>query len=75
MELTQSAATCRWASPTIFQPAPLWLESTDAPWSCTRGRPARTLVSTDECRTCRRWQPQAVGTPGMADPREMPVRD
>ena len=62
METMHSATTCRWAMPTLFLQPPLWLQATDYPWSCTRDIEPRPLLTTDECQSCPRWQPQCVET-------------
>lgn len=56
MEMKHSAANCRWATSTLFLPAPLWLGAWDAPWACTRDTP-RVLDTFEMCATCPRWEP------------------
>lgn len=64
MIATKSAASCRWAMQTLDLEPPLWLDAWNYPWSCVRDGDARPLGSTDECRTCPRWQPHgAAPTP------------
>jgi len=58
MNTVKSAATCRWAVQTLSLDSPLWLDAWTFPWSCVRDGDARPLATTDECRTCARWQPR-----------------
>ena len=54
------AGTCRWAVLTLLQPYPLWLETADRPWTCTRDAVPRPLESTNECETCAHWEARSV---------------
>ena len=56
VDARRCAATCRWATPTIFLDSPFWLESERTPWSCTRDPIPRALTTTDECAVCDRWE-------------------
>jgi hypothetical protein len=51
------AATCRWATPTLFLTAPFWFEAERSPWACLRDNTPRILLSTESCATCSRWEP------------------
>lgn len=63
----RSAANCRWATPTLMLPAPLWFDAEHSPWSCVRDAAPRTLISTDACEMCPRWEPRHSATPLMLD--------
>lgn len=68
---TQCAATCKWATPTLFVWAPYWFESEEAPWTCLREGEPRVLASTDECATCAYWESRehaAAAAPGPVHP-------
>lgn len=66
MLTVKSASNCRWAVQTMWLDAPLWLDAWMYPWSCVRDSDARPLESTDECRSCPRWQPHgATATPAQ----------
>jgi hypothetical protein len=52
------AATCRWATPTLFLTAPYWWEAERAPWACLRDGTPRILTTTEECADCPRWEPR-----------------
>jgi hypothetical protein len=58
--IEKTAHACRWAVPTLFLPLPDWLDAWDTPWTCRRDPQHRTLESTDECRTCLRWEARAA---------------
>jgi hypothetical protein len=62
-----SAATCRWATPTLMLPAPLWFDAEHSPWSCVRDSDPRTLINTDACEMCPRWEPCHSAAPLMLD--------
>lgn len=55
MKSPHAVTTCRWATPTLSLPYPLWLAAEDTPWSCTRLPDPRPLESTDACATCPHW--------------------
>ena len=55
-----SASSCRWATPTLFLPAPFWFDAEMCPWTCVRDPAPRVLSSTNPCATCPRWEPQAA---------------
>lgn len=61
MERRHTATSCRWAVSTLYLDSPLWLQSWNCPWSCLRDTEPRLLETTDECRTCSRWQPLEPG--------------
>jgi len=63
----RSAANCRWSTPTLMLPAPLWFDAEHSPWSCVRDNAPRTLLSTDACEICPRWEPRCCATPLMLD--------
>jgi hypothetical protein len=52
----RSAATCRWATPTLFLQAPYWFEAENSPWACVRDIAPRVLSMTDQCAVCSRWE-------------------
>ena len=62
-----SAATCRWATPTLMLYAPLWFEAENSPWSCLRDAAPRTLITTDGCQMCPRWETRHSVMPLMLD--------
>ena len=51
----QSAASCRWATPTLFLQAPHWFEAENCPWGCLRATAPRVLTMTDGCAVCSDW--------------------
>ena len=53
------ASNCRWATPTLFLPAPLWFDAESCPWGCRRDAVPRVVSSTDRCTNCTRWEPSA----------------
>ena len=53
--LPHTVQQCRWSEPTLFQPAPQWLEAWDYPWICRSQSGSRVIEDTSECETCRRW--------------------
>jgi hypothetical protein len=57
MRMAPHAANCRWATPTLLLPEPLWLSSWECPWSCVRDAEVRVLRETEECVDCPRWEP------------------
>jgi hypothetical protein len=59
METKHCAATCRWATPTLFLPPPFWFEAEDSPWACVRGGTPRILTTTDRCAHCPHWEARA----------------
>jgi hypothetical protein len=58
-EVKRSAATCRWATPTLFLQWPLWLETEASPWACVRAGTPRILATTDQCAMCPHWEARA----------------
>jgi len=58
----RGAATCLWATPTLFIPAPFWFEAENAPWTCMRDEAPQVLGTTERCAACLRWEPR----PGTA---------
>lgn len=82
MSAQRNAHNCRWAIPTLFLPAPLWLDAESCPWTCTRDPVPRVLSTTDACATCLAWEPRegapsAVprhqGRPGTAGETAVPL--
>jgi hypothetical protein len=65
----RSASNCRWATPTLFLPAPFWFDAEACPWSCLRDAAPRVLGTTDPCATCPRWEPQEVAPAQPSDRR------
>lgn len=63
----RSAATCRWATPTLMLAAPIWFDAEDSPWSCVHGAAPRLLVTTDGCDVCPRWESRHGAVPLMVD--------
>jgi hypothetical protein len=59
MLIAKCAASCQWATQTLWLDAPQWLEAWSKPWACVRDPRARLLETTDECRACARWQVRA----------------
>lgn len=58
MEAKRCASSCRWATPTLFQPGPTWLSAWDRPWTCFRTGESRPLLTTECCWTCVNWEPK-----------------
>jgi hypothetical protein len=61
----QAVHTCRWATPTLFLPWPLWFDASNNEWSCTRGDTARGLHDPSNCAVCKGWT--AASRPLHAD--------
>lgn len=60
MSAIHSAATCRWATPTLFLANAQWLEAWDYSWSCQHHHGApRVLYTPEECGNCPRWDARA----------------
>ena len=55
----RSAATCRWAVPTLFLASPLWCDAESSPWTCGRDVIPRILATTDVCQSCSQWEARA----------------
>lgn len=53
----RAVETCRWGTPTLFLPWPLWCEASQHEWSCTRGVVPTILADPAICRTCPYWLP------------------
>jgi hypothetical protein len=60
VEAERSASTCRWATLTLFLPAPFWFEAETSPWACVRDAEPRVLTTTDICERCWRWEPRVA---------------
>lgn len=56
----QHASNCKWARPTLQEPAPLWLEAEERPWTCERGLDPRVLETTESCAECPHWAEKDV---------------
>ena len=54
----RGAANCRWATPTLLLPEPLWHEAESFPWTCVRDTAPRALFTTEPCAVCDRWEPR-----------------
>jgi len=52
----REAATCRWATPTLFLDAPYWFAAEETPWSCARDGVRCLADTTADCRFCAHWQ-------------------
>jgi hypothetical protein len=65
----RSASNCRWATSTLFLPAPLWCEAETSPWACLRDPTPRVLATTDLCATCPRWEPREIAPARSPDQR------
>ena len=63
MNSTRSAASCRWAIPTVFLPPPLWLSAEDCPWTCILTGVPHVLRTTERCRSCPQWEPYVAERP------------
>jgi len=74
MAKTQSAGNCKWATPTLFLEAPIWLDAESCPWTCTRDRDPRVLGMTITCATCTRWEAPLDAAPANTDGRERTLR-
>lgn len=55
--MAHSIQTCRWGTPTMFLPWPLWCEAADDLWSCTRGAQPHRVHDPRTCETCSAWVP------------------
>jgi hypothetical protein len=56
MSGSHAAATCRWATPTLFLADAQWLDAWDYSWSCQRHGAPRVLRAPEDCATCARWE-------------------
>ena len=54
--VVKSAHNCKWASPTLLEPSPRWVEAEARPWTCHRDLEPRALETTDVCADCPRWE-------------------
>jgi hypothetical protein len=54
--VVKGAHNCQWASPTLFEPAPGWVEAEAAPWTCHRDPAPKHLEDTEICEQCPRWE-------------------
>ena len=63
----RTASTCRWATPTLFLPAPFWFDAEACPWSCVRDAAPRVLSTTDPCAACPRWEPRETAPAQPSD--------
>jgi hypothetical protein len=61
MTRVQSVQTCRWATPTLFLPWPLWFDAAHYEWSCTRGLRPRGIAQPAACARCEGWTPACGG--------------
>lgn len=62
------AGSCRWATPTLFLPAPYWFSADGCPWTCLKEEPPRVLTSTEECHECPHWEPRSEAEgPSLAE--------
>jgi hypothetical protein len=52
----KGAHNCKWAEPTLFEPAPDWLEAEAKPWTCHRDAVPKHLETTEICDECPRWE-------------------
>lgn len=69
MSSTHSAASCRWATPTLFLAAPDWIDAWEYSWSCERHAAPRVLFTPEDCATCARWEARPeVAKPSPAPP-------
>ena len=57
----QAVQTCKWGTPTLFLPWPLWYDASTHEWSCTRGARPRGVMDPTTCTTCERWSPAVRG--------------
>ncbi len=55
-DVKRHASTCKYARPTLLQPAPQWLHAEDAPWTCVRTTEPRPLADTGVCDDCPFWE-------------------
>jgi hypothetical protein len=67
MEHKQHAGNCRWATPTLYTPAPYWLAAEDFAWSCVRDTTPRLIATTEACETCPRWEERERVRPRRED--------
>ena len=64
------ASNCRWATPTLFLPAPFWFDAEGYPWSCLRDAAPCILTTTDPCATCPRWELREVAPAESPDQKQ-----
>jgi len=57
----KGAHNCKWAEPTLFEPAPEWTDAERAPWTCHRQAVPMHLESTEVCEECPRWEARPDG--------------
>ena len=69
MARVQSVSTCRWGTPTLFLPWPLWFDAERCEWSCTRAAQPRPIPDPGTCEVCGGWtQPETrKGAPHAED--------
>ena len=58
--VVKGAHNCKWASPTLLEPAPGWVDAETKPWTCHRDREPMALESTEVCEDCPRWEERAA---------------
>ncbi|MBZ5558923.1 MAG: hypothetical protein LAO77_16750 [Acidobacteriia bacterium] len=58
LPVRQGAHNCKWAAPTLFEPAPDWLDAEGKPWTCHRDAVPKHLETTEVCEGCPRWEPR-----------------
>lgn len=51
-----AVSSCRFATPTLFLPWPLWYAASASEWSCTRLPESRQLADPSECARCKCWE-------------------
>jgi hypothetical protein len=54
--IVKAAHNCQWATPTLLEPAPGWVEAEAKPWTCHRDAEPRALETTERCEDCPRWE-------------------
>ncbi len=69
METRRMPQHCKWATPTLSMPSPIWLEAWEFQWSClAEGRP-RVITGIEQCLTCELFEKE-TGAPGFSTPTE-----
>ena len=67
METPHLPRTCKWCTPTLFAPWPVWLDAWDNEWTCTRDGTPRPFGHSDCCRACPRWEETVDGRKSIVE--------
>lgn len=69
LPVAKGAHNCKWADPTLFEPAPDWVDAEDKPWTCHRDAVPKHLLTTEVCEDCPRWEERDGAGPVDDDQR------